>query len=246
MFYNRRVDRPGEPELRIFPKYDDPELLKVGNPYLRPQFTNSVEAAHRYNWGSGSLFSAVYHRQIKGAYQRIFSVDNSNPDYDIVNKIYQNTGESTNTGFELLFSQDLTENWKLTASTNVYRNSINAYDGTLLFPFVRAFSIDKSSDTAGDFKISNSFKLPYQIEAQVTGLYYSKRNIPQGEELARSSVDLGLKKSIWDKKGEITLSASDLFNNFGLRQRISGEGFTATYENYYETQIVRLGMKYKF
>ncbi|PKB44345.1 outer membrane receptor protein involved in Fe transport [Cellulophaga sp. RHA19] len=246
LFYNRRVDRPGEPELRIFPKYDDPELLKVGNPYLRPQFTNSVEAAHRYNWGSGSLFSAIYHRQIKGAYQRIFSVDNSNPDYDIVNRVYQNTGESTNTGMELLFSQDITLNWKLTASTNIYINSISAYEGTLLFPFVRNFNITKSSDTAGDFKISNAFMLPYKIEAQVTGLYYSKRNIPQGEELARSSIDLGLKKSIWDKKGEVTLSVSDLFNNFGLRQRISGEGFTALYENYYETQIIRLAMKYKF
>jgi hypothetical protein len=37
-YINKRVDRPGEPELRVFPKYDDPELLKVGNPYLRPQF----------------------------------------------------------------------------------------------------------------------------------------------------------------------------------------------------------------
>jgi outer membrane receptor protein involved in Fe transport len=246
LFYNRRVDRPGEPELRVFPKYDDPELLKVGNPYLRPQFTNSIEAAHRYNWSSGSLFSAVYHRQIKGAYQRVFSIDNSNPDYDIVNRIYQNTGESTNTGIELLFSQDLTENWKLTASTNIYRNGINAYEGTLLFPFERSFIIEKSSNTAGDFKLSNTFTLPLDIEAQITGLYFSKRNIPQGEELARSSVDLGLKKTIWDKKGEITLSASDLFNNFGLRQRITGEGFTALYENYYETQIIRLGMKYKF
>jgi outer membrane receptor protein involved in Fe transport len=246
VFYNRRVDRPGEPELRVFPKYDDPELLKVGNPYLRPQFTNTVEAAHRYNWGSGSLFSAVYHRQIKGAYQRILSVDNSNPDYDIVNKIYQNTGESTNTGIELLFSQDLTENWKLTASTNIYRNSIDAYQGILLFPFVRPFTIEETSNTAGDFKLSNTFALPLDIEAQVTGLYFSKRNISQGEELARSSIDFGLKKSIWNKAGEITLSASDLFNNFGLRQRIDGEGFTALYENYYETQIVRLGMKYKF
>lgn len=246
VFYNRRVDRPGEPELRVFPKYDDPELLKVGNPYLRPQFTNTVEAAHRYNWGSGSLFSAVYHRQIKGAYQRILSVDNSNPDYDIVNKIYQNTGESTNTGIELLFSQDLTENWKLTASTNIYRNSIDAYQGILLFPFVRPFTIEETSNTAGDFKLSNTFALPLDIEAQVIGLYFSKRNIPQGEELARSSIDFGLKKSIWNKAGEITLSASDLFNNFGLRQRIDGEGFTALYENYYETQIVRLGMKYKF
>lgn len=246
LFYNRRVDRPGEPELRVFPKYDDPELLKVGTPYLRPQFTNSVEVAHRYNWDSGSLFSAVYHRQIKGEYQRILSIDNSNPDYDIVNKIYQNTGESTNTGIELLFSQDLTENWKLTASTNIYRNSIDAYQGTLLFPFVRPFTIEKTSNTAGDFKLSSTFTLPLDIEAQITGLYFSKRNIPQGEELARSSIDFGLKKNIWNETGEITLSASDLFNSFGLRQRIDGEGFTALYENYYETQIVRLGMKYKF
>ncbi|CAN0585224.1 unnamed protein product, partial [Ectocarpus sp. 12 AP-2014] len=60
-FYNRRIDRPGEPELRVFPKFDDPELLKVGNPYLRPQFTNAFEIAHKYAWNSGSLFSAVYH-----------------------------------------------------------------------------------------------------------------------------------------------------------------------------------------
>ncbi len=49
-FYNRRVDRPGEPELRVFPKYDDPELLKVGNPYLRPQFTQTLELAYKYHW----------------------------------------------------------------------------------------------------------------------------------------------------------------------------------------------------
>ncbi|MCK7591345.1 TonB-dependent receptor [Subsaxibacter sp. CAU 1640] len=246
VFYNRRIDRPGEPELRIFPKYDDPELLKVGNPYLRPQTTNSFELAHRYNWSSGSLFSAVYHREINDAYLRIFSVDNSNPQYDIVNRIYSNVDSSTNSGIEILFSQDISSFWKLTASANLYINHIDAYQGTLLFPTERTFNIETSNDEAGDFKISNSFNLPKELELQLTGLWYSPRNIPQGEELARSSIDLGLKKSIWDKKGEITLSASDLFNNFGLRQRIKGEGFTALYENYYETQIIRLGMKYKF
>lgn len=56
--YNRRVDRPGEPELRIFPKYDDPELLKVGNPFLRPQFTNAYEAAYLRSWTGGSMSTA--------------------------------------------------------------------------------------------------------------------------------------------------------------------------------------------
>ncbi|WP_028376407.1 TonB-dependent receptor domain-containing protein [Leeuwenhoekiella sp. MAR_2009_132] len=246
LFYNRRVDRPGEPELRIFPKYDDPELLKVGNPYLRPQFTNSVELAHRYSWGSGSLFSAIYHRTIDGAYQRIFSIDNSNPQYDIVNRIYQNTGHSTNTGIEVLFSQDVLQNWKITSSFNIYQNAIDAFQGTLLFPYERPFFIEKSSDIAGDFKITNTVQLPWKLETQLTGLYYSKKNIPQGEQLARYSVDFGLKKSIWEKRGEMTLSATDLFNRFGLRQRLTGEGFAATYDNFYETQIIRLGFNYKF
>lgn len=64
LFYNNRVDRPGEPQLRIFPKYDDPELLKVGNPYLRPQFTQTFEAAYKHIWQTGSAFLATYHRML--------------------------------------------------------------------------------------------------------------------------------------------------------------------------------------
>ncbi len=245
-FYNRRIDRPGEPELRIFPKYDDPELLKVGNPYLRPQFTDAFELAHKYSWGTGTLFSALYHRIIQDQYMRIFSIDDSNPDYDIVNRIYQNTGSATNSGIELLFSQDITNTFKLSASFNGYMNSIDAYQGILLFPFERSFSIDESTDEVWNAKLTSEFVLPWEVSAQLTGVYYSEMNIPQGEQLGRSSVDFGLKKAIWDNKGEVTLAASDIFNTFGIRQELDGEGFEALYENYYETQVIRLGMKYRF
>ncbi|WP_339713865.1 outer membrane beta-barrel family protein [uncultured Kriegella sp.] len=245
VFYNRRIDRPGEPELRVFPKYDDPELLKVGNPYLRPQFTDAFELAHKYSWSSGSLFSAVYHRMIQDQYMRIFSIDDSNPDYDIVNRIYQNTGSATNTGVELLLSQDVTNHWKVSGTLNWYANTIDAYQGNLLFPFERTFDIQKSTANAWDAKVNTEFVLPKDVTFQLTGLYYSDRNIPQGEELARSSIDLGIKKSLWNKKADLTFSASDIFNRFGIRQRLTNEGFTALYQNYFETQIFRLGFKYK-
>ncbi len=245
-FYNRRIDRPGEPELRIFPKYDDPELLKVGNPYLRPQFTDAFEIAHKYSWGTGSIFSALYHRLIKDQYQRIFSIDNSDPDYDIVNRIYQNTGSATNTGLELLFSQDITNTFKVSASFNGYINTIDAYQGILLFPFERPFAIDESNDEVWNAKLTSEFVLPWEVSAQMTGVYYSGMNIPQGEQMGRSSVDFGLKRTIWEKKGELTLAATDIFNTFGIRQELDGKGFEALYENFYETQIIRLGMKYRF
>ena len=245
-FYNRRIDRPGEPELRVFPKYDDPELLKVGNPYLRPQFTDAFELAHKYSWSSGSLFSAIYHRMIQDQYMRVFSIDDSNPNYDIVNKIYQNTGSATNTGVELLISQDVTNDWKVSGTLNWYTNAIDAYQGNLLFPFERSFDIQKSKANAWDVKINTEITLPKDFTVQLTGVYYSDRNIPQGKELARSSIDLGIKKRLWNKKVDLTLSASDIFNRFGIRQRVTSDGFTALYENYFETQIIRAGLRYRF
>ena len=183
---------------------------------------------------------------IQDQYMRIFSIDDSNPDYDIVNRIYQNTGSATNTGIELLFSQDVTDTFEVSASFNGYVNAIDAYQGTLLFPFERPFLIEESSDLAWDTKLTSEFGIPWEISAQLTGVYYSAKNIPQGEQLGRSSVDFGLKKSIWDGQGELTLAATDIFNTFGIRQELGGEGFEALYENYYETQVIRLGMKYRF
>lgn len=245
VFYNRRIDRPGEPELRIFPKYDDPELLKVGNPYLRPQFTNAVELAHKYSWSTGSIFTAVYHRMIKDQYMRVYSIDASNPDYDIVNRIYQNTGRATNTGVELLLAQDISNKVKVSGTFNWYSNAIDAYQGTLLFPYERTFTVEESTADAWNAKLNAELQLEHDLAIQLTGIYYSDKNIPQGKELSRSSVDLGLKKGFWDKKAELTFSATDIFNRFGIRQEVTDQGFTALYQNYFETQIFRLGLRYK-
>jgi outer membrane receptor protein involved in Fe transport len=92
IYYNNRVDRPGEAELRVFPKYDDPEILKVGNPYLRPQFTERYELAYERLWEQGSAIVSLYRRNIDDPFVRVFAIDSSNPDYDIVNRIYQNVG----------------------------------------------------------------------------------------------------------------------------------------------------------
>lgn len=245
-FYNRRVDRPGEPELRIFPKYDDPELMKVGNPYLRPQFSQTFELAYKRLWESGSIFLSGYHRIIDDAFQRVYSMDESNPDYTIINKIYQNTGSANNTGMELVFSQQMAKVWKLSGSFNAYNNEIDAYFGTLYFPYERSFSIEASSDKTWDLKVNNQFEFNNGWEIQLTGVYYADKIIPQGKQFSRSSIDLGIKKEILKGKGELLFSFSDIFNDFGIRQEYSGDGFTALYENYYETQVARLGFKYKF
>jgi len=246
LFYNQRVDRPGEPNLRIFPKYDDPELLKVGDPYVRPQFTQTYEVAYKRIWETGSLFIATYYRAIDSPFLRIFNTDDSNLDYAIINKIYQNVGSGSNQGFEILLAQSLKEYWKVSTSFNWYNNKIDAFTGELLFPFKRSFSIPTTEDQTWDIKINNQIDLPNKTQIQLTAIYLAPKNIPQGRQLSRSSIDIGIQKSILAGKGELILSVTDLLNDFGIRQEIETADFTALYENYYETQVVRLGFKYKW
>ncbi len=79
-------------------------MLKVGNPFLRPQFTRTIEAAYKQSWGATSLSAAVFHRDINGAFTRVYAQDTTSTTYEIINKIYANTGHSTQLGVELIGS----------------------------------------------------------------------------------------------------------------------------------------------
>jgi len=246
LHYNSRVDRPGEPELRVFPKYDDPELSKTGNPYLRPQFTKTIELAYQRFWESGSAYVALYHRDIEDTFQRLYAPDTTNVIYPVTHKIYQNTGNSSNDGIELTLSQDLTENWSVNASLNWYQNQIEAHSVEVLFPFVRDIDIEATDDDTWDFKINNVVSMPYETNLQISYIYYADRNIPQGKAFSRSSIDVGVNRNIWDGRGEINFAVSDLFNGFGIKEEYDASGYMALYENFYETQIARLTLKYNY
>ena len=245
-YYNNRVDRPGEPELRVFPKYDDPELLKVGNPYLRPQFTETFELSFEHLWESGSAIFSAYYRDIEDPFTRVFAIDPTNTDYDIVNRIYQNVGSGSNTGLELVFSRDVGDNWQLTGSINWYENEIDADQVRILFPVVRPFNVQRSKEDTWDVSLNSLITFQGGMQLQVSLAYYGDRNIAQGTQEARSSVDIGFAKPVLQDHGELVLSITDLFNDFGIKQNIRGDGFDAIYENYFETQVLSVGLNYQF
>jgi hypothetical protein len=136
--------------------------------------------------------------------------------------------------------------WPILGSANWYENVIAAAETTLLFPVARPFSVPRTEDDTWDMKLSSLLRLPNGIEAQLAVVYYAAKPIAQGREAARSSVDLGFKKPMLDMRAELVLSVTDLFNEFGIRHEIQGDGFDAVYENFYESQTVMVGMSYRF
>ena len=70
--------------------------------------------------------------------------------------------------------------------------------------------------------------------------------MPQGIERARSSVDLAVTWPLMDEQVELLLTFTDIFNDFAVQQEIEGRGFTALYQNFLETQVATVGLRFRF
>lgn len=243
LFYTRRVDRPNEVDIRIFPKYDEPEVIKVGNPALRPQFTGSLELGYKNNWDKGNFYSALYHRITDGTITRIAT---QVPGSTLIYNVFQNAGRSYNSGVELLIKQDLVSWVSVNANANVYQNTINAFQVENKYPVPVTYNAALQKLVSGNLKINGLFHLPNKLEAQLTGTYLAPDIIPQGRISSRYMVDLGIKKSIQKGAGELFLNVTDLFNTLKIQKEITGNGFQIKSTDYYETQVFRIGYSYKF
>lgn len=242
-FYNRRVDRPNEVDIRIFPKYDDAEIIKVGNPGLKPQFTNALELGFKTSWSKGYVYSAVYHKIVDGTITRIGVIV---PGSTLIYNVFQNAGRSYNSGIELMLSQNVQKWAVFNINLNGYQNTIEAFTVENKYPVPNTFTAARQQMISGSIKLNGLFHLSKQVDVQLTGIYLAPDIIPQGTIGERFSLDLGIKKSIQKGKGELFVNATDIANTMRIRKEIRGDGFRYISTDYYETQVVRAGYTYKF
>ena len=243
VFYNRRVDRPNEVDIRIFPKYDDAEIIKVGNPGLRPQFTNSFELGYKSNWNEGYLYAAVYHKRMESTITRIGSIE---PGSNIIYNVFQNAGLSYTNGVEIILSQNAGKWAIFNLNLNGYQNTIEPFSVVNKYPRENVFSAARQEIFSGSIKLNGLFHLPFNFDVQLTSVYAAPDVVPQGKTYSRFYIDFGVKKSLQKGKGEVFLNATDIANTLRIKREVRGDGFNYVSTDYYETQVVRLGYSFKF
>ena len=115
-----------------------------------------------------------------------------------------------------------------------------------MITLLRNFHFHKKISVLPDLQSGSSFRIlnAHTRRCQITNL--TGRKVPQGIEYNRWGVDFGAKKSFMNRKLELNRSATDIFNNMDINQRIEKiDGSHVDYQNYYETQILTIGAKYK-
>lgn len=229
--YSRRLNRPNFWNLNPFNSFSNNRSIRTGNPDLDPDFTNSYEVGYLKNWPKASIYSGVYYRKTTDVIQWL-----SRAQGDTTYTRPENFGTADAYGVEANYSQDLASWWKLNVNANFYR-AITV--GT-------AFGEDLESDTyTASGRLNSRITLWNAVQFQQNLNYRAPEETPQGRRKAFYTVDLALSKDIFQGKGSLTLSVSDLLNSRKWRNETFGQNFYSDSEFQWRARQVTFSFSYR-
>ena len=232
--YSRRMRRPRFRSLNPFSSISDLRNIRVGNPDLDPELSDSYEVGYLRNWDKSSFYGGVYYTHTDGVIQRITQ---PHPDNDgILISQPVNLSTSDRYGFEFNISKDITDWLKMDGNFNFFQSYTEGESEG------RSYDAEARSWRA---RVNTQIQLPGNIESQINLNYRGPQNTTQGERLSFYTVDLGMTKDIFKNKGTITASVQDLFNTRTYRGITSGDGFTSNSEFQWRSRQFLLSFNYR-
>lgn len=229
--YSRRIYRPRLWDLNPFFNVRNNYSVWTGNPLLTPEYTDSYEITSIYILDKISWNAGVYYRYSTDKIER-FSTFNQGIN---IFKPF-NAGESRQKGVEL--------NGKYQPSRKITINGDFNYN---IFNRNGEFQ-DAAFDFTADqwsAKVTSKFKLPHEIDLEVTGRYLSREQTIQGVVSDNIFMNLGVRKKFLKKRGIISLGVRDVFaSRIDIR-----EAFETTFYTLRSRQrgrFITLGISYGF
>lgn len=247
---SRRVDRPNVWQTRPIRDYSTPRVVQIGNPELKPQFTNSVEFNYTKIFGvKGSATFGAYYRMINDPIERTFYLDTSSPEAIAEKKMVMSFGnfdEATAYGAEISANYKITKWWDVQPSIEYYfRNQRGIV--TVLNPDTNEGELQQREVDNGVFntRINNNFKITNQLRASLFGFYRGDAKDINGTMKAMYKIDTGLRYSFWDNNANISLRFNDVFNT--MKASFAGDApYPQTGTFTWESQSLFVGFQYMF
>jgi len=197
--FTRRINRPRLGNLNPFVDYSDPQNLRAGNPYLKPEYINGVELGFVKYLSTVALTSSVFYRITTDVITRYITVDSNG----ISLMTPKNVNKATSYGMELIGNGSFAKWWNFNASASYFRTEL---DGNL------NSSELNNSGYSWTAKLISNMSFPKIIDIQFSMFLQGKNVTPQGFTDPMFSSDLAVKKDFMNKKIAIGLRISDIFN----------------------------------
>ncbi|MEY3820202.1 MAG: hypothetical protein RL337_383, partial [Bacteroidota bacterium] len=271
--YARRINRANFWQLIPYPDFSDPQNISVGDPGIRPEFTNSFEFSYNnaYKKGANFLATAFFKYSTDLITRYVYTGKNElNPadTMPVYYSSYINADNSIIFGLELSNKVPVTKWWDLTLSGNLFSSKINAT--------IPGQNISNDAQVSWFAKMNSSFKLNKTLSIQLSGDYQAKtilspnvgggggrgggggwggmfgggaQTSAQGYNMPRYGLDLAIRKEwTWKngKSGSLTLSMNDILRTQLFKSYSESNFFTQISERRRDPQVLRVNFNYRF
>ena len=211
--YSRRINRPNLFFLNPFVDQFDAYTKRSGNPYLDPEYINSVEAGYTRFLPFGSVTLSGYYRNLNNMINFVTNVDSNGVSLSKP----ENAGKSNTYGTELILQGYLAKWWSLNGSFSYY--SANLFNDNPSNKF------DKTYD-AWTARFSSNASIPDIADISFSYFYFGKQQNSQGSIDPMQMFNVAVQKSFLDKHLIIGFRVNDLFNQQKFYLTSSGGNFT--------------------
>ena len=229
--YSKRIYRPRLWDLNPFFNIRNNFSIRQGNPDLLPEFTDSYEITSIYILGKTSLNLGVYRRYTTDVIERVSTFQNNVSTYRP-----ENIGTNQSNGIEFNTKYSPVKWFTLTGDFNYSQFKREGIFNTTVFDF---------SGDQWSAKLMTKYKLPLDIDLEITGNYQSSYQTVQSTISDNLYMDLGLRKSLFKGKAVLSLSVRDLFESRIDESQIAQADFEI-YNTRQRGRFVSFGFSYGF
>ncbi len=242
--YSRRVRRPRLWNLNPFTNYSDPMNLSTGNPYLDPEYTNSLELGYDFAREGTNINTSLFYRQTTGIMSRVTTLDSTG----VSHTTWENLNNGTSYGLELVFGQKLFKWWKINASgsffhqqfegdqVNEQARSSNSWTGKVNSAFTPMKGFD--------IQLSFFYNSPVVSASGASDRFFSGGG-GAGKMAENYWADLGMRKDFLKGALSLSLRVQDLFKTQKYNSWSWGDNYETTTQRYRESRVLFLGLTYK-
>ncbi|MES2773212.1 MAG: TonB-dependent receptor [Bacteroidota bacterium] len=194
--YGRRIERPDYEDLNPFYNFLDKYTYQVGNPYLKPQFTNGVELTHTYGGFLTTTLNYSYTKDIMT--EVIEQIDSTNTTFVKQSNIatQKNIGLSINAGIPIA------KWWRTNIYTNVYHNQ---YTGIVNNGYITVNAATWMINMNNQFTFKNGWGADMSGNYQTGSVRGVLASMPMGV------VSFGISKTVLKKMGTVKIGIRDPF-----------------------------------
>ena len=230
--YSRRIDRPGYDALNPFIFFLDQYTYNQGNPFLNPQYTNNFEFSYNYK---KTYNISMNYSLTNDVIAEVLLPDTAKKALFQTN---ENLDKQINYGLNLNAPVSFTKWWSSSNTVMLFYLGFRA-------PDLRGQELNNGK-VAWQFNSQHKIIINKSLSAEImadyrSALQYSTLNIS-----AQYGIDLGISKTLMNKKMSIKFALSDAFDTRKqtITSAYSGLNYNLMQKN--ETRIGRISLSYRF